>query len=168
MAQYGQLIDDMFTPETDNVSQHFVSYFNEPLMYKIKDVGEYSVYMTKTYCLLSNYCRYIIAMVGKDGMPAGSRETLDRMNWVSLQTRSLPDNHNLPSHSYNPTRETPLNVPIKRVEKTDKYSKYECENMPITVTLLNEDNGKQYQDRGTLVAAIETYQTIISKTGFKR
>lgn len=165
MAHYGQIIDDTFSPESDEFSKHFVTYFNQPRMHKIKDVGSYSVYMTKTYCLLSKYCRYIIAMVGTDGMPVGNTETLDRLNWVSLQTRLLADKHNLPSHSYNPTRNTPLNVVINREEKTDKYSKYSCKEFPLEVILLNEDNDKQYQDTGSLIAAIETYQTVISKKG---
>ena len=59
MAHYGELLD-AYEPEKDALYGYFDDYFNHPTMVKIKNVKNLSVYMTKTYCLLTNECRYIV------------------------------------------------------------------------------------------------------------
>lgn len=158
----GEILSD-FDPEKEKLYEDFDNYFNHPMMTKIKDVGIYSVYMCKTYCLLSNECRYIIVFVHNDAMPTGTQERLLTLKWISLQTRTLSDQHNIKSHSYQPKKQGPLNVPINRVQITSEASMYICENRPIKITLLHGKNGAiEYQDRGNIIAALETYQTIIT------
>lgn len=166
MAHYGKILDTSFDPEKDNIRRYFLSYFNYPVMFKIKNVDIYSIYMTKTYCLLSNQCRYIVAMVDRDDLHVSAQKNLSDLNWVSLQTRTLSDKHNIPSHNYTPTKQTPLSVQIKLIEKTQDYIKYECSKYPIEVTILTKDNNNSYpyRDSGNLVSAIEIYYTIITFT----
>lgn len=176
MAQYGEILEDVktqnnvqqygeilnvFEPEKEKMYKFFDTYFNHPIMVKIKNVNGHSMYMTKTYCLLSNECRYIIAFVHQDMMPLRTKESLASLKWISLQTRTLPDHHNLPSHGYQPKRDGPLNVLITRNKLTKDASTYVCEEFPITVTLLHTKNNNEYQDRGNIIAALETYNTII-------
>jgi len=82
-----------------------------------------------------------------------------------LQTRSLIDQYNdIETHGYDPVAEGPLMAKIHRTEVNAEASTYTCETLPITVTLLHtEKNTPQtYQKSGTVVNALETYQTIIT------
>jgi hypothetical protein len=141
----------------------FSKYLNDPVMTKIKNVEGYSVYMTKTYCLLSNQCRYIVVIIPVDGEDTGNKERLSRLRWISLQTRTLEDKHDLESHYYTPVAEGPLTSIIYKVKSNDVSSTYNCDDFPIVVTLLSvEKQSNEYQNRGTIIAALETWQTIIT------
>lgn len=162
MAQYGQMLND-YEPNKDSMYQAFDNYFNHPTMVKVKNVNGHSMYMAKMYCLLSNECRYIIVFVTQDTMLIRAKESLKNLRWISLQTRTLPDHHDLPSHGYQPRREGPLNVVIDRTSKTPKLSTYSCKELPLTCTILHtKQNVNEYQDRGNIIAALETYQTILT------
>ena len=160
---HGELLNT-YDPNKESLYEYFDIYFNHPNMTKIKDVENYSVYMTKTYCLLSNECRYIIVFVNIDSMPTYTQERLINLKWHSLQTRTLPEQHSLPSHNYQPRRLSSLNVVIRREKIDPEASTYVCDNLPITVTLLHTKNGgsNDYQNQGTIISALETYQTIIT------
>ncbi len=163
MAQYGELLD-VYEPEKDAFYGYFDDYFNHPTMVKIKNVSELGVYMSKTYCLLTNECRYIIVFVNEDYQPAGTKQELKKLPWISLQTRTLSDKHDLPPHDYQPKAIGPLNKKIVRINKTNEASTYRCEGLPITITLLHTktDTDSEYQQYGNVITALETYQTVIT------
>lgn len=164
MSQYGELIG-VYSPETGRIYEEFASYFGYPTLKKVRnDDKGYSVYMTKTYCLLSTECRYIIAIVPQDNFPVGSTEKLTELPWVSLQTRTLPIMPNIPSHSYTPVRGGFLLKKIHRTSTNEVSSTYECTELPVTITLLKskQNTSIEYQPSGDIQAAIETYQTIIT------
>lgn len=143
----------------------FDDYFNHPIMIKIKDVNGYSMYMIKTYCMIGIGCRYIIAFVKKDNMPINSKESLSTLKWESLQTRTLTDQHNIASHRYQPSLHSPLNVPIVRNNVNKNTSTYSCNDFPLTVTLLHTKKSiNEYSERGNIVVALETFNTIVTLT----
>ena len=159
--QYGQILEE-YEPDVEVMYKAFTTFFNNPTMTKTKDVNKYSVYMSKTYCLLSNECRYLVAMVQRDNRGVGTLESLDTMQWVSFQTRTLRDIHDLPPHAYNAKRGGPLDCEIVRTQNENRASTYKCENFPIEISILHTGKGpSEYQDRGTIIAALETYQTIV-------
>lgn len=161
MAHYGELLE-AFEPEKDSMYAAFDTYFNHPTMVKIKDVNVYSMYMSKTYCLLTNECRYIIAFIQKDSNPIKTQERFSDLKWVSLQTRTLKEQHTLPPHGYQPHSKGPLNVAITRIKVTEAESTYSCDKLPLKCTLLHTKPGKrEYNDNGNIIAALETYQTIL-------
>lgn len=161
MAAYGQLIDE-YDPTKDRMYLAFAQYFNNPTMTKIKNVDGFSVYMSKTYCLLNKECRYIIAFIPVDGTSIGTTEEFCTLKWVSLQTRTLADRHNLPPHAYTAIGKGPLLAKITRTKTGQESSTYSCTDFPLTVTLLHTEKGSNaYQDNGNLIAALETFQTII-------
>jgi hypothetical protein len=93
----------------------------------------------------------------------GDKENLFNLRWVSLQTRTLPDKHDLPCHAYQPKREGDLNVIIERTSKTKEASTYKCDSFPLIITLLHlKKDENEYQDRGNIISALETYSTIIT------
>ena len=163
MAHYGELLD-IFEPDKDNMYKEFDKYFNYPIMFKIKNVNNHSVYMTKTVCLLSNECRYIIAILPIDESVIGSKEKLANLRWISLQTRTLPDKHDLPSHGYQHKRDGALKASITRTSVSPEASTYKCEVFPLIVTLLHKKSDCDYQASGNIISALETYSTIITLT----
>ena len=161
MAHYGQVFDSAETSK-ETMFRQFDEYFNNPTMIKIKNVNGHSMYMRKTHCLLSKECRYLIVFVTQDHMPLRSQERLIDLQWISFQTRTLPDKHDIPSHSYQPRADGPLNVKIERALTDDVSSTYTCKDLPISIMLLNTKKGvDDYQNQGNVIAALETYSTII-------
>lgn len=163
MAHYGQVLHG-YEPQRDALYGYFDTYFNHPEMTKIKSSNGLSTYMVKNYCLLSQECRYIVAQVPEDHLPLQTTTDLGKLPWVSLQTRTLKEPHQLPSHEYQPRAQGPLNASIRRKDYTKEASTYVCDSLPIVVTLLHRADGNHldYQDEGRVVTALETYQTIIT------
>lgn len=168
IKKYGETIDDdifnvnISTPNS-KIYDDFCNYFNNPIMIKSSNVNGYSKYMCKTYCLLSKECRYIVVFVSQDNNNKGDKVELQNLRWVSLQTRTLPNYPEYHSHSYQPKQKGPLNTIIKRINQTDESSEYSCDKYPISITLLN-NNESNYKDNGNIIAALETYNTIICLT----
>tara|TARA_Y100000389_G_C17459622_1_gene520709 strand:- start:196 stop:699 length:504 start_codon:yes stop_codon:yes gene_type:complete len=159
---YGEIIND-FDHERDELYEHFYKYFNNPTMFKIKDINDYSMYITKVHCLLNNNFRYIIVFVFKDNEQVMNQQQLSQLKWENIQTRTLEDYHNIPQHKYQPTRNTELYTPIQRTLKDVDKSVYSCKKYPLLITLLHNKGGaNQYQDTGNVVTALETYNTLVS------
>jgi hypothetical protein len=164
MSGYGEILEP-FEPELDVMYKAFISYFNNPLMTKIKNTDKYSMYMVKNYCLLSKECRYIVCLILQDNNPNGYKQTLDNMRWLSFQTRTLSQSHELESHLYNPKRGGILDSEISRIKTDNNSSTYKCDKFPFTITLLHTKNDiNEYSNKGTVISALETYQTIIALT----
>jgi len=166
MAHYGEIIDD-FDPQKDHIYTLFTNYFKNPKMIKIKDTQTHSMYLCKLYCLLNRECRFIIAFVEKNNSHIDTVEHLDLLKWVSLQTRTLPENE-YPNidvvHGYQAVSEGQLTSIINRTKIDDVASTYECQDIPIIITLLHtEKNTKEsYQNKGSVINALETFNTIIT------
>ena len=167
MSNYGIIIDDMASLN-EKIYDYFIDYFNDPIMIKIKDQDDkLSVYGIKTYCLLSKECRFIICIIYKDKEQIGCKKYLSDLFWISLQTRTLPaDYYNVETHNYIPVAKGPLLAKIERNKITKESSTYKCNDIPIIVTLLHTEkkNADVYQNLGTVINAIETWETIITFT----
>lgn len=162
----GELLYD-FNPQQDYIYNLFVKYFANPKMTKIKNENRFSMYACKIYSLLSKEYKYIIAFTHINNDPVGTIENFIDLKWINLQTRTLNYIMKCNTHSYNPSNDTPLNVGIKRIDITKKSSTYQCESLPLlSIILLHTEkkDSNSYQNQGTIVAAIETYETIISFT----
>ena len=165
MAEYGTMIDE-FASVNEDIYEMFTNYFNNPIMIKTKNEEQYSVYVCKLYCLLNKECRYIIVFTKIDTNPIGVELPLKLLEWVSLQTRTLPSDeyNNIKSHGYIPKEMGPLLAKINRVKITDEASTYKCDDYPIIITLLHtrSKTSLTYQNRGTVIAALETWETIVT------
>lgn len=162
--QHGQVINPYYDPSKNNVYESFYEYFNNPVLTKIKNVDNYTVYVARIHSMLGNAFRYLILFVERDVNITGTKKKMRELDWVSLQTRTLEDNHDLPSHSYT-VRKTPGLTKIIRIkEQNEQQSTYTVDEYPLLVTLLHtrKNNSYQYQPKGTLVSALETFQTIIN------
>jgi hypothetical protein len=163
---YGELVDDAYHPQQDYIYSLMVKYFKNPLMTKIKNQNQFSMYACQIYGLLNKEHRYIIAFTHSNPDPVGTEEQLHDIKWINLQTRTLSENMKCNIHTYIPTNDTPLNANISRKEITPQTSMYLCKTFPISVVLLHtpKKDATSYQNEGTIVAALETYETILSFT----
>ena len=163
MAQYGELLDSFYDPNKEPVYNLFTDYFRDPGMTKIKDIDNYSMYMTKIHSLLGIEHRYVIAFVFKDEKPLGNKENLSNLKWLSLQTRTMTEEHDLPFHTYIPRRTT-LDKKINITQRNERSCSYAVDGLPIIITLLQKGKTMNYVSSGSVVSALETYSTIISFT----
>jgi hypothetical protein len=171
ISKYGQWIGEEKELDRKPVYQAFAEYFNNPNMTKIKDVGEYSMYIAKIYAQLGIEYRYIITFIYKDNRSIGYMDSLSNLPWVCLQTRTMTDNHKLNYHSYIPRKLVSLNKKIVLVNTSETEQTYKCDEIPqLSITLLIPEKKKssynqssfEYYSTGSIITAIETYQTIIS------
>ena len=166
MSKQSEIISP-YEPEKEELYLTFARYFENPIMTKVKDINDFSMYVSKISAQLGIEYRYIIAFVNKDTFSINKREKLSDLSWVSLQTRTLQDDYKLSLHSYIPQRLEQLDTKINLIFRDSNQYKYEVLNLPINVTLLPTKNLKQreslqYNLNGSLITAIETYQTIIT------
>jgi len=162
MASYGQILDTGYDPVKDNIYPLFHQYFENPRLVKIKNVDKYSMYMVKIHALLGVEFRYLIAFVPKNDLPIRDEKFLSQLEWESLQTRTLTDDHIIPSHSYTPKRLPNLDQKIQLRSKDDNQYVYNVIDLPIRITLLPTSKGLDYNPSGTVVSALETYQTLVN------
>lgn len=164
MAHYGQTLDSGYDPTRDDIYALFSRYFENPRMIKIKDIDKYSMYMIKIHALLGVEFRYLIVFVPKNDLPKGDEKFLGQLQWESLQTRTLTDDHNIPFHSYTPLRLPNLDKKIQLKTKDMNQYVYSVSELPVQIILLPTKNGTSfdYNPSGSVVSALETYQTLIN------
>lgn len=162
MAYHGQRLDVDYDPAKEDIYSLFSDYFKNPKMTKIKDIQNYSMYICKIHALLGIEYRYVIVFVNKDSFPVKTEKFLSQLYWISLQTRTLTDEHDIPSHAYVPRRIQELDKKIQLIHKTNDQYKYRVESLPFEITLLPKTKGLDYQPTGTVVTALETYNTVIT------
>jgi len=164
MQQYGEILDGGYEPEKEYIYKLFTKYFNNPTMRKIRNQGNHSLYAVKIYGLLNKESRYLIVITNIDSNSIGTAEELRTINWVSLQTRTLSEKMNTEVHAYVAMAEGPLTASIFRTDILKEASTYKCNDLPLIITLLHTEkkDSNVYQAKGTIIAGIETYETIIT------
>ena len=165
MASYGERLNNGYEPIRDNIYPLFVEYFENPKMTKVKDVGNYSMYIVKIASNLGIEYRYLIVFVIKNDFKLGDNKFLSQLEWQSLQTRTLPDEHHVYTHSYSPVRIPELDKKITLEKNDNEQYIYGVDDLPIRITLLpKKGNQSFYNNKGTVVIALETYQTLVNFT----
>ena len=162
MTEYGHTFDTNFDPNKENTYNVISVYFDNPTMTKIQDSEKYSTYSVKIKNLLSDP-RFIIAMVDKDNFPLGKPFRLNKLKWISLQTRKLEDNPNVLKCSYQRKNNSPFNSKIYLVDRKEEITTYISQELPIKVSLLHKNrNTHEFPDEGTITTALETYQSVLT------
>ena len=140
----------------------FADYYDNMILYKVKDDGDFSVYMARLQCLLLNEQRYLIALVPRDQFPPMYRQSLENLRWMSLQIRNLEEGYELEPQSYQMKRTPDFQRRIKISTRDQDVSTYTIDDLPIQVSLLHM-RGQEYEypNEGSLISALETFRTII-------
>ena len=162
MASYGQKIEYGYDPTRDAIYPLFSEYFENPRMVKIKDVNRFSMYMVKIDAHLGIEFKYLIVFVPLNNLPVGNEKFLAQLEWTSLQTRTLPDEHDIPVHSYQPRRLVSLDKRIHLQKKDESQYIYKVDELPLQITLLPKTKHIDYGTQGSVVSAIETFQTLVN------
>ena len=166
MSIYGEKLDD-FNPNRLEVYNLFNTYFENPIMTKIQDTEKFSTYANKLYCLLSKECRYLIVIMYRTIDPIGTQTNLTDIEWVSFQTRTLTNSYKCNNHSFttDPSHIFASSI-IERQDISKEATTYSCLNLPLNVTLLHTKNKTvdSYQPKGSLMLALETYETVVTFT----
>ena len=156
----GTLLDSSWSKSRNTTYTFFETYFNNPILKKIKEDKLSSNYMVKIKSML-NAKRYLVVLCDKDSEKMGSLFKLSQLKWFSLQTRILENSYDIHEHSYLSKNKNPFNQSIECIKRTPFYTTY---NTPykFTITLLHpEKEVYYYPNKGTICSAMETFQTII-------
>jgi hypothetical protein len=164
MYQYGQMIGDGMNLGNLNIYSFFVYYFDNPLMKRIKTVGNQYLYACKVPTLLVKDKKYIIAIVDINKSPKNQTITLDQINWSTLQIRVLDENYDAPIHGYIDKNDEISLSQISIREKNDKMYRYSSVKLPSLKIYLvfSKNQTRNFSDSGTLKVAIEMFSTIFS------
>jgi hypothetical protein len=153
------------------IYSHIINYFENPTFIKIKNEPQHSIYVCNTHTLLSNIIRYIVCIVPRDVFFIGDTQKLSELKWIVLQTRTVKRSENeikelltAPKQRYNPKRQAPYNELITRVENTPAADVYVSNGVfaPVRISLLKNDVSDNYPSSGTVISAIETYNTMMT------
>ena len=150
---------------TENIYLIISSYFDNPVLQKTKDDINIngSVYMCKINSLLAGADqRYIVVTTEKDHHPIGKYLPLDTIMWKSFQTRTLSHIPGLKKHSYTPKNEELYLASLKLVERYEDHTDYFIDSLSTNLTLIHKHKNKyEYSEKGSLAAALETFQCIV-------
>lgn len=130
----------------------------------IKSNDGWTVYCAKVQSGL-NLNRYLFAIVPEKAY-IGKESTLEQLDWVSFQTRSTEDAHDVPVYTFflDDKRKRMLSDMITVIDRTVECTNYVTTNLPIKISLIHDkkkNNTLQYPDKAFLYQALETYNCVI-------
>ena len=162
MAYYGQLISDL-GQDKNTIYTLFTNYYKNPTVKKIKNSSTHSIYMAKIHCLLATVNRFIILMTSLNDEPYNTSKSMADIQWEVFQARELKDIYRVSVHYYIPERGTEMDDKISRTYENYEIVSYKSEKLPLKITLLKVPNmPKNYNANGTLLSALETFNTIVT------
>lgn len=141
------------------------SYFESPILEKVKDENNVSVYMCKIASLLAGLDqRYLVVTSDRDRQPVGTKFNLSNIQWKSFQTRTIPQHINVPKHSYSPKNDDTFMTPVTLIKRNETHTDYNIQDYQgCMLTLIHKNkNVYEYPEKGTIATAIETYKTIFT------
>jgi hypothetical protein len=117
----------------------------------------------------SNTTKYICAIVPNDKYtPLGSQVPLAQLPWMSFQARTTKDPRiefagmPLKEQQYGITRNTILFDKIKLASEFPDKWVYVPDHLPLSVVVLLTKEDESFSTEGTVVSALELFQTIIN------
>lgn len=163
VSNYGKLLGTVDL-EKENIYTLFVNYFDNITLTKVKNQENLGVWMARINSMLKKGYYYLIAITENDDENIGSTKSLEDIEWTCLQTKNLEEYHNLPTQGYTIKREDPFNSKIEINKRDKKFSEYTCSKFPsVKITLIHtKDIEYEFSNSGTINAAIETFNTLIT------
>jgi len=145
----------------------FVDYYGDIELGLIKCENNWAIYGAKMATGLNlNRYLFVISPAYRGCTVVPEKETLNNLDWVSLQTRTTDDLHPVPVYNLflNDTRKKALSDRISILERTAEESVFVTEYLPIKIKLLHEPKKRnilQYPDKALLYQALESYNCVI-------
>ena len=148
----------------EDVYGAFVDYYGNLKLKVIKVDAGWVFYGAKVSSGL-NENRYIFVIVPQRLAPA-EEATLEQLDWVSFQTRTTTDVHQVPTHNLylDETRKQMIPDKITVVDRTADETHYVTDSLPIKVRLIHDpkkNNYLQYPDQAFMYQALETFRCVV-------
>jgi hypothetical protein len=112
--------------------------------------------------------KYIVAIVPtRFSEPLGSVVPLSNLDWINFQTRSTMkpsdefNGYKLRPQQYSIPKQSVLHSRIKCEHEDDKKWTYKSANVPVTVEIIIQKENESFAQEGTIISALELFQTII-------
>ena len=159
---YTSLIPSV-TISVQNLYDLLDTYFESPVLEKVKDEKDVSVYMCKIATLLAGLeQRYLVVTTEQDRHPIGTKFELSNISWKTFQTRTIPQNIPVPKHSYAPKSDPIFMTSVTLKKRYETHTDYDITGYPgCMITLLHKNkNLYEYPEHGSIATAIETYKTL--------
>lgn len=152
-----------FSLENQYIYNLISDYYENPILYKIKDEenNSVSIYGAQLTSFLLNERYYIICMSNYREEPTLK---LNDISWTSFQVRTLEDEKysHLPKIKYRIKKENKYLTPIKILSRNENLSSYKVDNLPLKISLLHKKGLEyEYSNEGTIQSALETHETIL-------
>ena len=148
-----------------NLYELIDNYFESPILEKIQDSENKSIYMAKIKTLLASpEQRYIIAVTEIDRYPIGKKVPLNNIPWKSFQTRYLSNlDKNIVTNSYSSKNIPEYTLKLSLLNRYEDHTDYLLDNYnQVIVTLIHKNkNLYEYPPSGNLASCLETYKSVI-------
>ena len=135
---------------------------------KVKVVDSYALYMAKIQTFTGNGRRYVIAAVPFDKAHY-PQTSLMNLPWVSVQTRTLADEYNIPeqilNHRILDHRFSDNKIKFSVINRSNTSSDY-VSQVPLELSILHDPKKKslyQYPDTIELRQALNTFQCVVKR-----
>lgn len=153
-----------FSPVQENLYHIFCNYYDDPIMTKIKATETETTFAVEIPSLLLSEKRYLI-LTSKRSYPT-DKIAMCNVFWNSLQLRTLPSTTtsfpNVNKHTFTMKREPVYYSKIHIKDRNENISTYSSDLSGLLVSLLHTKKLKfEYPNEGSLISALETYQTIV-------
>lgn len=151
-----------FSLEYQYIYNLISEYYENPLLYKIKDEENHSLFGAQLSSFLLNERYYIICSTS---LTQEKTMFLKDIPWTSFQVRTLTDDKysDLPKIKYRIKKENKFGTPLRLISRNTDISSYKTNlNLPLTISLLHTKGLEyEYSNEGTIQSALETHQTIL-------
>lgn len=151
-----------FSLEYQYIYNLISDYYENPILHKIKDEKNHSLYGAQLYSFLLNERYYIICTTS---LNLEKTMRLKDIPWTSFQVRTLMDDKysDLPKIKYKIKKENKYLTPLRLISRNKNLSSYKTiQNLPLTISLLHTKGLEyEYSNDGTIHSALETHQTIL-------
>lgn len=148
--------------DRERIYSLFIACYGDLQFTKVKESATHHVFMVKLNTNLLTDNKYLVAVVSKE-YNTPQICYLSQLKWDSFQTRTMKENYDIVSVNIhkNPIKEFLSPIYASKHGKTNTL--YDVESLPIKVMLLHK-KGKmyEYEDKGRVDLALETYQTIVT------
>ena len=151
-----------FSLEYQYIYNLISEYYENPLLYKIKDENNHSLFGIQLSSFLLNERYYIICSTS---LVQENKMYLKDIPWTSFQVRTLTDDKysDLPKIKYRLKKEKKFATPLQLISRNTNISSYKTTlNLPLTISLLHVKGLEyEYSNEGTIHSALETHQIIL-------
>jgi hypothetical protein len=172
-TQFKQRLYSNPVDEKQHIRKAFNDLYKGVVMTKTNEwnqepYGVYGIYKARLASYTMGDDNIIIAIVPNDELPLGTRKLIDSLSWISFQTRTMTNikkdlnGFNLPIQSYMIKGDNILNDRIKVVKETSTKYVYNTSNLPLKVEILKVNEDDSFSEEGTIISALEVFQTVIT------